>query len=103
VNTFDAANLYRLALESAPAGTRLHAVAEGSVKFRDIAETIGKKLGLQVKSITAEEAPGYFGHFAHFAQVDNPASSELTRKLLPWKPKHPTLLEDLAGPHYFSL
>ncbi len=103
VNTFDAANLYRLALESAPAGSRLHGVAEGSVKFRDIAETIGKRLGMAVKSVTPEEAGAYYGPFAMFAQLNNPASSELTRKLLPWKPKHPTLLEDLAGPHYFSL
>jgi nucleoside-diphosphate-sugar epimerase len=103
VHTLDAAHLYRLALESAPAGTRLHGVADEGIAFRVIAEAIGKGLGLPVKSVTAEEAPKYLGGMAHFAQVNNPTSSARTRALLKWEPTHAGLLADLAEGHYFDV
>ena len=102
VHTLDAARLYRLALESAPPGTRLHGVAEEGVAFRAIAEAIAKGLGIPAKSVSREETPHYLGAMAHFAQVNNPTSSVKTRALLGWNPTHPTLLEDLATPHYFG-
>ncbi len=102
VHTLDAARLYRLALESAPAGTRLHGVADEGVAFRAIADAIGKGLGVPTRSITAAEAPQYIGAMAHFAQVNNPTSSERTRALLGWQPEHPGLLADLAERHYFA-
>ena len=102
VHTLDAARLYRLALESAPAGTRLHAVADEGVAFRAIAEAIGKGLGLPAKSVSAEEAPTYLGAMAHFAKLDNPTSSARTRTLLRWEPTHAGLLADLAERHYFA-
>jgi nucleoside-diphosphate-sugar epimerase len=102
VHTLDAARLYRLALESAPAGTRLHGVADEGVAFRAIAEAIGKGLGLPARSVTAEEAPQYLGGMAHFAQVNNPTSSARTRALLKWEPTHAGLLADLAERHYFE-
>ncbi len=102
VHTLDAARLYRLALEAAPAGTRLHGVADEGVAFRAIAEAIGKGLGVPARSITAEEAPQYIGAMAHFVQVNNPTSSERTRALLHWQPEHAGLLADLAEPHYFA-
>ncbi|NNM67564.1 MAG: SDR family oxidoreductase [Spirochaetales bacterium] len=102
VHTRDAARLYRLVLEKAPAGTRWHAAAEEAVTFRSIAEAIGKNLGLTVRSLSPEEAPGYFGGFLSFGQMHCPASSTSTRTTLGWIPTHNTLLEDLALPHYFS-
>ncbi|AKT43419.1 SDR family oxidoreductase [Chondromyces crocatus] len=102
VHTLDVARLYRLALESAPAGTRLHGVAEEGVPFRAIAETIGKGLGLPAKSITPEEAPHHLGFLARFAGVDNPTSSTRTRALLQWEPTHPGLLADIAEGHYLT-
>ena len=101
VHTLDAARLYRLALESAPAGTRLHGVADEGVAFRAIAEAIGKGLGLPAKSVSAVEAPTYLGAMVHFAPLNNPASSTRTRALLEWEPAHAGLLADLAEPHYF--
>jgi nucleoside-diphosphate-sugar epimerase len=101
VHTLDAARLYRLALESAPAGTRLHGVADEGVAFRAIAEAIGRGLGVPAKSIIAAEAPQYIGAMTHFAQVNNPTSSARTRALLRWEPTHPGLLADLAERHYF--
>ncbi|HET9989986.1 MAG TPA: hypothetical protein VFQ65_15755, partial [Kofleriaceae bacterium] len=101
VHTLDAARLYRLALESAPAGTRLHGVADEGVAFRAIAEAIAKGLGVPAKSVSAEEAPQYLGAMAHFAQANNPTSSEHTRTLLQWKPAHAGLLADLGERHYF--
>lgn len=100
VHTLDAANLFRLALEKAPAGTRLHAVAEESMTFRDIAEAIGRRLDLPVKSIDAEEANAHFAYLAPFVGVDNHVSSALTRQVVGWEPKHPTWAEDLGADHY---
>lgn len=101
VHTLDAARLYRLALESAPAGTRLHAVADEGVEFRRIAEAIGRGLGVPTRSITPEQAPEYVGFLAQFVGMDSPASADLTRELLGWEPTHPGLLEDLADGFYF--
>lgn len=102
VHTLDAARVYRLALESAPAGTRLHAVADEGVPFRAIIEAIAKGVGVPAKSVTAEEAPTFLGPLAHFAQVHNPTSSARTRALLDWQPSHPGLLADVAEGHYFE-
>ena len=102
VHTLDAARLYRLAVESAPAGARLHGVAEQGVPFRQIAEAIGRGLGLPAASVTPDEAATYLGFLATFAQVDNPSSSAATRALLKWEPAHAGLLADLEERHYFE-
>ena len=102
VHTLDAARLYRLAVESAPAGTRLHSVAEEGVPFRDIAEAIGRGLRLPAVSVSADEAAKYLGFLGTFAGIDNPSSSTATRALLQWEPAHEGLLVDLAASHYFE-
>jgi nucleoside-diphosphate-sugar epimerase len=102
VHTLDAARLYRLAVESAPPGTRLHAVGDEGVAFRAIAEAIAKGLDIPARSLSAEEGPKHLGAMAHFATIHNPTSSARTRTLLGWEPAHASLLADLAGPHYFS-
>jgi len=102
VLTPGAARLYRLALEAAPAGTRLHAVADEGVPFRDIAEAIGRKLGVPAASIAAEDAADHFGFLGTLVALDNRTSSELTRQLLSWEPTHPGLIEDLDQGHYFE-
>src|SRR5271165_587927 len=91
----DVARLYRLALEKATAGARWHAVGEEGVAMRDIAEAIGRRLKLPVKSIAPEEAGDYFGWMGMFAGRDMPASSALTRKALGWQPTGPGLIADL--------
>jgi nucleoside-diphosphate-sugar epimerase len=103
VHTLDAARLYRLALEAAPAGARLHAAADEGVPFRAIAEAIGRGLGLPAKSISADEAAGLLGGLVGMiTQLDNPTSSARTRELLKWKPTHADLLADIAAGHYLS-
>lgn len=103
VHTLDAAQLYRLALEAAPAGSHVHAAAEKGVPFRAIAEAIGHGLHLPVKSIAAEQAGAVIGGFLGLiAQLDNPTSSARTRELLGWNPTHADLLADLAEGHYFG-
>nr|WP_295738863.1 SDR family oxidoreductase [uncultured Acidocella sp.] len=92
----DVARLYRLALEAARPGAVYHAVAEEGVAMRDIARVLSAQLKLPVKSITPEEAQGYFGWLAMFAGHDMPASSAWTRATLGWTPTGPTMLEDLA-------
>jgi nucleoside-diphosphate-sugar epimerase len=91
----DVARLYRLALEDNEAGAKYHAVAEQGVAMRDIAEAIGRRLKLPVKSISAEEAPAHFGWLAMFAGRSMMVSSEKTRKKLGWNPTGPGLIADL--------
>ena len=100
-HTLDAAHLYRLALESAPAGSRLHAVGDEGVPFREIAEVIGRRLGVPAVSIPAADAGEHFGFLGALVSIDNPTSSRLTQELLGWKPEHPGLIEDLEEDHYF--
>ena len=102
VHRLDAARLFRLALESAPAGTRLHAVGDEGVPFRDIAAIIGRHLDLPVTSISREEADAHFGGFALFASMDVPSSSAITRQRFGWHPVQPGLIADLDEGHYFS-
>jgi nucleoside-diphosphate-sugar epimerase len=102
VHTLDAARLFRLALESAPAGSRLHGVAEEGVPFREFAEAIGRNLGLPAASIAPGDAAGHFGFLGLFAAADNPASSALTRQRLGWAPAGPGLIADLDDGHYFG-
>jgi nucleoside-diphosphate-sugar epimerase len=98
VHRLDAARLYRLAVESAPAGSVLHAVAEEGVPTRDIAEVIGRHLDLPVVAVERE----HFGWLGGFFAADVRASSALTRELLGWEPTHPGLIEDLDQGHYFK-
>lgn len=106
VHRLDAANLYRLALEKAPAGSHLIGRAEEGVPFRAIAEVIGKQLNLPVVSIAREEADAHFGFLGALAAFDFPSmipgSSAETRELLGWQPVHPTLIADLEQGHYFK-
>lgn len=103
VHTLDAARLYRLALEGAPAGFRVHAAAEEGVPFRSIAEAIGRGLGVPEKSIPAEQMNEILGGFiGMIAQLDNPTSSARTREVLGWKPARPDLIADIANGHYFA-
>jgi nucleoside-diphosphate-sugar epimerase len=95
----DVARLYRLALEKNEAGAKYHGVAEEGVPMRDIAEAIGRRLKLPVKSISAEEASAHFGWLAMFAARDLLASSEKTRKKLGWNPTGPGLIADLEELH----
>jgi nucleoside-diphosphate-sugar epimerase len=102
VHRFDAARLYRLALEKAEPGTRLHGVAEEGIPMRTIAELIGRGLEVPVRSISAQDAAAHFDWMANFVAIDNPSSSAITRKSLGWTPQHPGLLSDLRDAGYFS-
>lgn len=102
VARLDAARLFRLALEQAPAGSVLHAVADEGVPIRDVAEVIGRGLDLPVAAVPVEGASEHFGWLGGLLGLDGPASSALTRELLGWQPTHPGLLEDLGKGYYFD-
>lgn len=102
VHRLDAARLYRLALEKAAPGTRLHAIGDEGVPLHDIATAIGHGLGVPVLRLPRAEATAHFGWIAHFAAMDLRASSTLTQQRLGWKPEQPGLLADLAEGHYFE-
>ncbi|WP_067816900.1 NAD-dependent epimerase/dehydratase family protein [Nocardia inohanensis] len=96
----EAARALRLGLEGAPAGTRMHVVAEEAISTHSIAEAIGHTLGLPVASIEPATAGAHFGFVGRFFGLDMSASSERTRELLDWQPAGPTLLEHIAAGAY---
>jgi len=98
----DAARLFRLALEKAPAGSVLHGIDEEGVPLRTVAEAIGRHLDLPVVSVPAEEAGEHFGWLSRFLNVSARASNALTRELLDWHPTGPGLIDDLDQGHYFG-
>ena len=103
VHVRDVASLFRLALEKGPAGSYWHAVEDGGIPFREIAEAIGSRLGLPAVSIPLDElmVPGYFGFLANVVTKSYPASNLITRRTLGWEPAQPGLLADLDNGHYF--
>ncbi len=101
VHRSDAARLVRLGLEQAPAGSRLHAVAEAGVPTKAIAEAIGRGLGLPVTSVASEDAVDHFGYIGSFFAMELSATSGRTRALLRWEPTGPTLIEDIDAGAYF--
>jgi nucleoside-diphosphate-sugar epimerase len=96
VHHLDAVRLFRLALEQAEPGTVVHAVADEGDPMRTLAEVIGGQLGVPAESVPAE----HFGPAGAVYALDQPASSELTRKKFDWQPTHPSLLDDLAAGNY---
>jgi nucleoside-diphosphate-sugar epimerase len=93
VHALDAAVLFRLVLENAPAGTAWHAVADEGDAVRDLATVIGRRLGLPVEAVPDET----FGQLGPIFATDQPSSSAHTQQALNWKPQHPSLLEDLEN------
>jgi nucleoside-diphosphate-sugar epimerase len=98
-HVLDVARLYRLAIERAEPNAKYHAAAEEGVSMLEIAQALGRRLRLPVKSIAPEEAQAYFGWLAMFAGLDMPASSEQTRRKLGWEPTGPGLIADLERLH----
>jgi nucleoside-diphosphate-sugar epimerase len=104
IHVLDAAPLYRSALEKGAAGARYHAVAEEGVPLREIAEAIGRGLGIPVVSKSPEEAAGHFGWLGFFAGMDGPASSALTQQRLGWRPmQNAGMIEDLDHMHWSAV
>ncbi|WP_033343223.1 SDR family oxidoreductase [Catenuloplanes japonicus] len=103
VHIRDVASLFRLALEKGPAGSYWHAVEDGGVPFREIAEAVGARLGVPAVSIPADVlmVPGYFGFLANIVTQSYPASNLITRRTLGWEPAQPRLRDDLDNGHYF--
>ena len=101
VHRSDAARLARLAVEAAPAGSVLHAVGDEGVPFREIAEAMGRHLGVPTASVAPADAAEHFGYLGHFVGAGQSATAAITRELLGWEPTGPSLLEDLEQDHYY--
>lgn len=96
VHVADAAHLFRLALEQAPAGTPLHAVGDEGIAVRTLAEALAERLGLPVRSVEAER----LGFYGVMQTIDHATTATRTHELLGWTPTHPGLLADIAAGHY---
>jgi len=98
VHVKDAATLYRLAIEKAPAGSVLNAVGDEGVPVRDIADAIARGVNVPAESRPVEE----FGMpLGALFRSDMPASSAITQEILGWTPTHLGLIEDIELGHYF--
>ena len=102
VHRLDAARLFRLAVESAPAGALLHGVGDEGVAVREIADVIGRHLNVHVMSVARDQAAEHFGFLGPFFGADLPASSAITQQVLGWHPERPGLIADLDEGHYFA-
>ena len=102
VHRLDAARLFRLALESAPTGTRLHAVGDEGIPMRDIATAIGRYLNLPIASVPLSEVNNHFGFLGRIVTFDCPSTNALTKERFAWHPEQPGLLADIAQGHYFK-
>ncbi len=102
VHRFDAARIYRLALETGTSGSKYHGVADEGIPVRAIAEAIGRRLNVPAVSKTPDEAGALLGFIGHVLAMDSPASSALTQQRLGWRPTGPGLLADLEQGHYFD-
>jgi nucleoside-diphosphate-sugar epimerase len=103
VHVEDAADVYLKALHAVTPGvSRFHAAADLGIPFRDIATTIGQRLGVPVQSIPSAQAAEHFGWMGMFAQLGMSASSTETQKRLGWTPSGPGLIEDLETGTYFK-
>ena len=103
VHRFDAARVYRLALEKGVVGGRYHGIGDEGVPVRQIAEVIGRRLGVPAVSQTREEATAMLGFIGHVLGSDAPSSSALTQERLGWRPTGPGLIADLEAGHYFAM
>ena len=102
VDCLDAAHLYRMVLEKEGPAAIYHAIADEAIPFREIAEKIGRHLGVPVVSKSSEEAPEHYGWMVNFFALDFAASSAKTQEQLGWRPTRSGLLADLDTPHYFA-
>lgn len=102
VHRFDAARLYRLALEKGKAGARFHGVADSGVPIKQIAELIGRKVNVPAVSKTPEEAAAALGFIGHVLSMDAPTSNALTKERLGWNPTEKGLIDDLETGTYFG-
>ncbi len=102
VHRDDAATVFRLALESAPAGSALHAIGDEGVPIREVADVFAEHLDVPAVSVAPEQAGDYLGWLGLFWGLDSPASAAITRELLGWQPTRPGLIADLGEGHYFA-
>jgi nucleoside-diphosphate-sugar epimerase len=100
VHRLDAAALVRLAVEVPDCGPVVHAVAEEGIATREIADAIGRSVGVPTESIPAARAAEHFGWIGGFFALDAAASSALTRQRTGWDPTRPGLIADINAGSY---
>lgn len=102
VHVDDLADLFVMALRSAPAGSVLHGVAEEGVDTREIAAAAATAAGVSgTRAWPLAEAAAVLGEpFAEALACDQRVSAERTRRCLGWRPHRPTVVADLERGSY---
>lgn len=102
VHVDDLADLYLLALESAPPGTLLLGVHGPARRVREIAAAASRGAGAGGKTAAwpLAEAKQKLGGYADALVLDQQASGRRAQELLGWRPHRPDVLEELERGSY---
>ncbi len=98
VHVEDLADLYVLALETAPAGSLFLAANDEAPTLRGIARAVSEAAGAsgQTQAWPLEEARQALGPFADALVIDQKVTNRKARQTLGWEPKAATLFADLS-------
>lgn len=99
VHTDDLGELYALAVETAPAASVYLGATEQAPTVREVAETIARGAGAQVRAWDPDAARQYWGVMVDAFLLDQQASPARARTELGWQPRQHDLLADLIAPH----
>jgi nucleoside-diphosphate-sugar epimerase len=103
VHVDDLADLFRLVVEHAPAGTIWHGVAESAVPVQELAAAAGRAVGIFTapRSLAIDAAREALGaDFADALALDQAASGDAARVRLGWDPRRPGVVADLVTGSY---
>lgn len=102
VHVEDAAQVYRLALEAAPAGSIFNVATQSGITGKAIAQAIGTALNCPTESISFAQAEAQFGTvLATFLSMNNQVSAAKAIAQLGWQPSdNLSLLNDIQHGSY---
>ena len=99
VHIDDLGELYRLALEHAAAGDRLHGVT-GEISLGELARAIAKLLGLGVQPLSLAQMFHELGPVGVSMSLNKRLASQTTRRVTGWAPQRSDILDDIGAGSY---
>lgn len=94
----EAVDVFVLALDNdkLPNPVNLHAIGTEAVPMKDVAEALGKKLGLPAKATPKQELAANFGVVGGIMTMAGPSSNEWTKEVLGWNPQGKDLIQQIG-------